>query len=126
MIGCSGSHNDSKPNDSASCARTATSIDRLESVIFTPIFIVPSMISGCLYRAKCLLQHNESIGLCSGLQGRIPLPATASAEGAQLNGRPFPATASAEGRQFNGAPSLRPRVLTGVRGRAVDAVHRRL
>ena len=33
-----------------------------------------------------------------------PPPATASAEGAQLNGRPFPATASAEGRQFNGAP----------------------
>src|SRR5262245_13753499 len=74
MIGCSGSHRDSKPNDSALCARTATSIDRLESVIFTPIFIVPSMISGCLYRAKCLLQHNESIGLCSGLQGRIPSP----------------------------------------------------
>jgi hypothetical protein len=33
-----------------------------------------------------------------------PLPATAWAEGAQLNGRPFPATASAEGAQFNGAP----------------------
>jgi hypothetical protein len=39
-----------------------------------------------------------------------PPPATASAEGAQLNGRPFPATASAEGRQFNGAPSLWERV----------------
>src|SRR4029453_13739855 len=42
-----------------------------------------------------------------------PPPATASAEGAQLNGRPFPATASTEGRQFNGAPSLRE----GVRAR---------
>jgi hypothetical protein len=39
-----------------------------------------------------------------------PPPATASAEGAQLNGRPFPATASAEGRQFNGAPSPWERV----------------
>src|SRR4029450_11132538 len=39
-----------------------------------------------------------------------PSPATAWAEGAQLNGRPFPATASAEGRQFNGAPSLQERV----------------
>src|ERR687888_492912 len=34
----------------------------------------------------------------------FPLPATASAEGAQLNGRPFPATASAEGAQFNVPP----------------------
>src|SRR5262249_34120863 len=34
-----------------------------------------------------------------------PPPATASAEGAQLNGRPFPATASAEGAQFNVPPS---------------------
>src|SRR5256885_3889522 len=33
-------------------------------------------------------------------------PATASAKGAQLNGRPFPATASAEGAQFNVPPSL--------------------
>src|SRR5574341_586236 len=33
-------------------------------------------------------------------------PATASAEGAQLNVPPFPATASAEGAQFNGRPSL--------------------
>ena len=32
-------------------------------------------------------------------------PATASAEGAQFNGRPFPASVTAEGRQFNGAPS---------------------
>src|SRR5207302_4123692 len=37
------------------------------------------------------------------LNGR-PFPATASAEGAQLNGRPFPATASAEGAQLNGRP----------------------
>src|SRR5215468_6899414 len=36
-----------------------------------------------------------------------PFPATASAEGRQLNGAPFPATASAEGRQLNGAPSPR-------------------
>src|SRR5262249_55032009 len=43
MIGCSGSHRDSKPNDSALCARTATSIDWLESVIFTPIFMLPSI-----------------------------------------------------------------------------------
>src|SRR5712691_4429491 len=62
MIGCSGSHKDSNPNDSALCARTATSIDRLESVIFTPIFMLPSMLYGCLYRVKRLLQHNESIG----------------------------------------------------------------
>ena len=33
-------------------------------------------------------------------------PATASAEGRQLNGAPFPATAWAEGGQFNGPPSL--------------------
>src|SRR5436309_7290440 len=45
-----------------------------------------------------------------GSQAPCPPPATASAEGAQLNGRPFPATASAEGRQFNGAPSLWERV----------------
>jgi SAM-dependent MidA family methyltransferase len=32
-------------------------------------------------------------------------PATVSAEGAQLNGRPFPATAWAEGAQLNGRPS---------------------
>src|SRR5437016_2952844 len=44
-----------------------------------------------------------------------PPPATASAEGAQLNGRPFPATASAEGAQFNVPPSLGERALTGVR-----------
>src|SRR5712691_4449234 len=43
MTGCSGSHKDSKPNDSALCAMTATSIDRLENVIFTPIFMVPSV-----------------------------------------------------------------------------------
>jgi hypothetical protein len=41
-----------------------------------------------------------------------PPPATASAEGAQLNGRPFPATASAEGAQFNVPPSRRERELT--------------
>src|SRR5262249_36873505 len=34
----------------------------------------------------------------------LPPPATASAEGAQLNGRPFPATASAEGAQLNVPP----------------------
>src|SRR4029453_17439050 len=38
-----------------------------------------------------------------------PPPATASAEGAQLNGRPFPATASAEGRLIKGGPFLRER-----------------
>src|SRR5215475_4891671 len=37
-------------------------------------------------------------------------PATAWAEGAQLNGRPFPATASAEGAQFNVPPSSPARV----------------
>src|SRR5436309_8550709 len=47
-----------------------------------------------------------------GSQAPCPPPATASAEGAQLNGRPFPATASAEGRQFNGAPSLWERALS--------------
>ena len=40
MTGCSGSYKDSKPNDSALCARTVTSIDRLESVICMPIFII--------------------------------------------------------------------------------------
>ena len=59
------------------------------------------------------------------LNGR-PFPATASAEraqldappfpataeGAQLNGRPFPATASAEGAQLNGRPSLEALLLT--------------
>jgi hypothetical protein len=34
---------------------TATSIDRLENVIFTPIFMLPSMLYGCLSRAKRLL-----------------------------------------------------------------------
>src|SRR5215831_5210850 len=34
-----------------------------------------------------------------------PSPATASAEGRQLNAAPFPATASAEGPQLNAAPS---------------------
>ena len=66
----------------------------------------------------------------------FPLPATALAEGAQLNVPPFPATASAEGHQFNGAPfpasvtaegaqlnvppSLRERALTGVRALATS------
>src|SRR5262245_20448641 len=36
----------------------------------------------------------------------FPHPASATAEGAQLNVSPFPATASAEGRQLNVAPSL--------------------
>jgi hypothetical protein len=36
-----------------------------------------------------------------------PFPATASAEGAQLNVPPFPATASAEGAQLNVPPSFR-------------------
>src|SRR5262249_51530138 len=57
------------------------------------------------------------------LLGHAPLPpppATAWAEGfgrpfllppdTQLNGRPFPATASAEGAQLNAPPSLRERV----------------
>jgi hypothetical protein len=35
-----------------------------------------------------------------------PFPATASAEGAQVNVPPFPATASAEGAQVNVPPSL--------------------
>jgi hypothetical protein len=39
-----------------------------------------------------------------GIAAPSPPPATASAEGAQLNGRPFPATASAEGAQFNVPP----------------------
>jgi hypothetical protein len=38
-------------------------------------------------------------------------PATASAEGAQLNGRPFPASATAEGAQLNVPPSLWERAL---------------
>jgi hypothetical protein len=42
-----------------------------------------------------------------------PPPATASTEGAQLNGRPFPATVSAEGAQFNVPPSLWERELQG-------------
>src|SRR5262252_2243044 len=75
MIGCSGSHRDSKPNDSALCARTATSIDWLENVIFTPIFIVPSLISRCLCRVKHLLQHNESIDFCSVVARTHPLRA---------------------------------------------------
>jgi len=37
----------------------------------------------------------------------MSLPATAWAEGAQVNGRPFPATAWAEGGQFNGPRSPR-------------------
>jgi hypothetical protein len=41
----------------------------------------------------------------------FPLPATASAEGAQLNAPPFPATASAEGRLIKGGPSLWEREL---------------
>src|SRR5262249_49136724 len=37
----------------------------------------------------------------------LALPATLSAEGAQLNGRPSPASATAEGAQLNVPPSLR-------------------
>jgi ATP-binding cassette subfamily B protein len=39
------------------------------------------------------------------LEHTSTLPATAWAEGAQLNGRPFPASATAEGPQLNAAPS---------------------
>src|SRR5215475_7988409 len=73
MIGCSGSHRDSKPSDSALCARTATSIDWLESVIFTPIFISPSVHLRVPHCAKRLLQYNESIGLCSAVARTHPL-----------------------------------------------------
>jgi hypothetical protein len=52
-----------------------------------------------------------SSGLCRfGHAAMFPPPATASAEGAQLNGRSFPATASAEGRLIKGGPSLWERV----------------
>src|SRR5205823_10133234 len=56
----------------------------------------------------------RSCSSCGPEKGRsvLPPPATASAEGAQLNGRPFPATASTEGAQFNVPPSLRERVLS--------------
>src|SRR5215831_18305993 len=43
MTICSGSHSDSNPSDSAFCAITATSIDWLENLVFTPIFIVSSL-----------------------------------------------------------------------------------
>jgi hypothetical protein len=40
-----------------------------------------------------------------GTLDHAPFPATASAEGAQLNVPPFPATVSAEGRLIKGGPS---------------------
>src|SRR5436309_858016 len=46
----------------------------------------------------------QNAGTCARIERSMSPPATAWAEGAQLNGRP-PATASAEGRQLNGAPS---------------------
>ena len=39
---CSGSHRDSNPSASAFWATTATSSDRLETLVFMPIFMVPS------------------------------------------------------------------------------------
>src|SRR5215831_2162147 len=47
-------------------------------------------------------------------------PATASAKGAQFNGRSFPATAWAEGPQLNAAPSLH------LAGQSAAGVHARL
>ena len=57
-----------------------------------------------------------------------PPPATASAEGAQLNGRPFPASATAEGAQLNVPPSLRVlcyggRPLSGINARDASVWH---
>src|SRR5262245_53075125 len=46
----------------------------------------------------------HSTSRCTHL-GIVPSPATAWAEGRQLNGAPFPASATAEGGQFNGPPS---------------------
>jgi hypothetical protein len=47
--------------------------------------------------------HTRSFRSATGAQRLFP--ATASAEGAQFNGRPFPASATAEGAQLNVPPS---------------------
>jgi len=53
-----------------------------------------------------LVQYGLPLAETVPLLAALLLPATAWAEGAQLNGRPFPATASAEGRLIKGGPSL--------------------
>src|SRR5215470_4258065 len=70
MIGCSGSHKDSKPSDSALCAMTATSIDRLESDIFTPIFMVSSVYYHCGSRIG--VDPPRQTGCCDAAHGQLP------------------------------------------------------
>jgi len=57
------------------------------------------------------------------LNGR-PFPASVTAEGAQLNGRPFPASVTAEGAQLNGRPS--PSAVTRSHGHGRGLVSQRL
>src|SRR4029450_303069 len=71
----------------------------------------------CLRQRLCACTRKATlVSRTSARRGALvlsPPPATASAVGAQLNGRPFPATASAEGgaqRVFNVPPSQRERV----------------
>jgi len=53
--------------------------------------------------------YHPNLGATASAEGRLikggPFPASATAEGAQLNVPPFPATASAEGRLIKGGPS---------------------
>src|SRR5262249_25316360 len=84
---------------SAPCAASLSAVARpMPFIPPAPVIRATLLSSPAMHYLLCLL----------------PPPATASAEGAQFNGRPFPATASAEGAQFNGPPSLRERA--GVRG----------
>jgi SAM-dependent MidA family methyltransferase len=56
------------------------------------------------YEPRWLPSPDHTFDWDNGTGDGMP-PATASAEGRQLNGRPFPATAWAEGAQLNGRPS---------------------
>jgi hypothetical protein len=87
------------------------------------VFILSHGITELLALSTPLAKARESVFPATAwAEGRqlngAPFPATASAEGGQFNGAPFPATASAEGGQFNGPPSstgLKPRSFHGLK-----------
>ena len=55
--------------------------------------------------ARAATSHTSPGSLRSATHAQRLFPATASAKGVRLNGRPFPATAWTEGGQLNGPPS---------------------
>src|SRR5919199_1560488 len=67
--------------------------------------IVSPCTALCSAYARASPSHASTWSVRSATGAQRLFPATASAEGAQLNGPPFPATASAEGAQLNGPPS---------------------